>query len=149
MTYNVFSGTLNLTQSVNHVQKSRPSSYVKVKGQVSRWPGTRKRKTAESSTLTHCIVRGAPLHHTLHAAADYTIASQPGVTGWWQYKPTAACGSGPRRRGHWGPCVRQFYAGGKINACCLVSYIFWILEFFLPHDDLRQKSTDINAVFRR
>jgi len=27
----------------------------------------------------------------------------------------AACGNGPP-----GPCVRQFYAGGKISACCLV-----------------------------
>jgi len=39
------------------IQKSRPSSNVKVKGQRSRSPGTKKTKTAESSPLTS---KGAP-----------------------------------------------------------------------------------------
>jgi len=61
--------------------------------------------------------KACALRRTLHAAADDATASQPGVTGWRQYTLTAASGVvlGPR-----GPCVRQFYAGGKISACCLV-----------------------------
>ena len=73
------------------VQKSRPSSKVKIKGRRSRSPGTKKRKTAELSPLTlpskACAVGG-----TQQAATDDTIACRPGVTG---------------------------YAGGKISACCL------------------------------
>jgi len=63
-----------------------------VEGQRSRSPGTKKRKTAESSPLTvhskACAVGG-----TQQAATDDTLAWPPGVTG---------------------------YAGGKISACCLV-----------------------------
>jgi len=55
------------------VQKSRPSSKVKVRGQRSRSPGTKKRKTAESSPLTMhsnvCTVDG-----TQQTATDDTIA---------------------------------------------------------------------------
>jgi len=40
------------------VQKSRPSLKVKVKGQRSRSPGTKKRKTAESSPLTMHMYKG-------------------------------------------------------------------------------------------
>ena len=82
--------------------------------------GVKKRKTAESSPLIMhskaCAVR-----RTLHAAADDTIASQPGGD-----RVTAVHADGSLRQrssGHGprGPCVRQFYAGGKISACCLVS----------------------------
>ena len=90
----------------------RPISPEFVKGQVTR---DKKRKTAESSPLTMhskaCstapyAARSSRLCHCAAAAGDSVTAV---------YTPTAACGNGPR-----GPCVRQFYAGGKISACCLV-----------------------------
>ena len=76
------------------VQRSRPSSKVKVSGQRSRSPGTKKRKTAKLFPLTmHCRACAVAIDCTQHAATDDTIACHPGVTG---------------------------YAGGKICACCLV-----------------------------
>jgi len=57
-----------------------------------------------------CCVR-----RTLHAAADDTIASQPGGD-----RVTAVHADGGLRQWSSGSRSRQFYAGGKISACCLV-----------------------------
>ena len=78
------------------VQKSCPSSMVKVKGQRLRSPGTKKRKTAESSPLT--------MHNTACAVARQYAANS-------------------NRRYHCVPIGTggDDYAGGKISACCLVT----------------------------
>jgi len=63
-------GQSNLTFSYT-VQKSRPSSKVKVKGQNSRSPGAKKRKTAESSPLTmHSRACAVARPYMQHAATD-------------------------------------------------------------------------------
>ena len=82
-------------------QKSRPNSTVKVNGQKSRSPGTKKGKTAESSPLT-VHSKACAVGRTQQAATDDTIAWSP--------------------RGDWVTAVhaKGGYAGGKISACCLV-----------------------------
>jgi len=104
-----------------HCTKILPEFERQGQSQRSRSPRTKKRKTAESSPLTMhskaCAVR-----RTLHTVADDTIALQP--PGGDRVTAVHADGglrerySGSRSSG---PCVRQFYAGGKISACCLAS----------------------------
>jgi len=79
------------------VQKYRPSLNVKVKGQRSRSPGTKKnKKTAELSPLTmHC--KACDVGRTQQAATDDTVGTMTSQQAW-------------RHSG---------YAGGKISACCL------------------------------
>jgi len=56
--------------------------------------------SAYSSRRYHCVAAGGDRVTAVHADGGLRERSS---------------GSGPR-----GPCVRQFYAGGKISACCLV-----------------------------
>jgi len=51
--------------------------------------------------------KGCAIRRTLNAAADDTIALQPGVTGSRQYTLTAVCGSGLRGRGR-PPVLRRW-----------------------------------------
>jgi len=99
------------------VQKSRPSSNVKVKDQRSRSPGTKKAKKMLSYLHWQCIVRrrvrcrpyAACTSRWVHCVATQGWQSAGSARSW-----RLACGfvqSGP-----WG----HGYAGWKISTCCLV-----------------------------
>ena len=69
---------------------ARTTLNVTVKGQRSRSPRTKKRKTAESSPLI-MHSKACAVGRTQKLAADDSIAWPPGVTEWRQCTLTAAC----------------------------------------------------------
>jgi len=109
------------------VQKSRPSSSVKVKGQG--YQGQKKTKLP-SHPHWQCIVLGdaCAVGRTLHAAETTPLCGRWGWRGdgsaRWRRLASGFVGSGPCGRGN---------ASGKMSACCLVSdkhvyiYSFWYI----------------------
>ena len=126
------------------VQKSRPSSNLGSKVKCQGHQG-QKYENLLSHPHWQCMVRREPYAVLCTQQQTIPLRRSLWLTGWRQYTLAAACGSDPR-----GPCVRQFYAGGKISTCCLVSYYFLnflfsgvclfvsvsVCQFVCQHDNL-------------
>jgi len=105
-----------------HCTKISPPEFeFGVKRQRSKSPGTKNEKllSVESSPLTILSQACATAPYAAGSSRLYNCVAAGGD----RVTPVHADG-GLRGSGPPGLCVRQFYACGKISACCLVMFIY-------------------------